>query len=161
MPDTYAQDVREHQTLPLKLVTSVNFRELVLEIRDTGYLTHGLFYYPARFIPQVPRFCLRNYTKEGDWVVDPFAGSGTVGLEAVLMNRNAILIDINPLLNHIVPAKILFQHAYLELHILQEMLDDMMQSSEMSRIYLYCLLLLKVLYINKIILNIKEANTAI
>jgi len=111
------------------LITAVNFRELVPEIRDTGYLTHSLFYYPARFIPQVPRFCLRNYTKEGDWVIDPFAGSGTVGLEAVLMNRNAILIDINPLLNHIVPVKILFQHAYLELHILQKMLDDMMRAS--------------------------------
>jgi hypothetical protein len=113
----------------LKLVTAVNFRELIPEIRDTGYLSHSLFYYPARFIPQIPRFCLREYTKSGDWVIDPFAGSGTVGLEAVLMNRNAILLDINPLLNHIVPAKILFQDAYLDLHILQKMLDDMMQAS--------------------------------
>jgi DNA modification methylase len=112
-----------------QVTTAVSFRELVPEIRGTGYLTHSLFYYPARFIPQVPRFCLRNYTKEGDWVIDPFAGSGTVGLEAVLMNRNAILIDINPLLNHIVPVKILFQHAYLDLHILHKMLDDMMQDS--------------------------------
>jgi hypothetical protein len=106
----------------------VNFRELVSEIRDTGYLTHGLFYYPARFIPQIPRFCLKNYTKPGDWVIDPFAGSGTVGLEAVLMNRNAVLMDINPLLNYIVPAKILFQHAHLDPHMLQKMLDEMAQS---------------------------------
>ena len=113
----------------MKVATVVNFRELVSEIRDTGYLTHNLFYYPARFIPQIARFCLKNYTKGGDWVIDPFAGSGTVGLEAVLINRNAILIDINPLLNHIVPAKILFQYAYLDLHILQKMLDDMMQAS--------------------------------
>ncbi len=113
----------------MNLVTAVNFRELVPEISDTGYITHSLFYYPAKFIPQIPRFCLRNYTKGGDWVIDPFAGSGTVGLEAVLMNRNAILLDINPLLNHIVPAKILFQHVYLERHVLQKMLDDMMRAS--------------------------------
>jgi len=113
----------------VNLVTAVNFRELVPEISDTGYITHSLFYYPAKFIPQIPRFCLRNYTKGGDWVIDPFAGSGTVGLEAVLMNRNAILLDINPLLNHIVPAKILFQHAYLERHVLQKILDDMMRAS--------------------------------
>jgi len=68
----------------------VSFRELVPEVRDTGYLTHGLIYYPARFIPQIPRFCLRTYTEPTDWVIDPFAGSGTVGLEAVLMNRNAM-----------------------------------------------------------------------
>jgi len=37
---------------------SVSFRELVPGARDTGYLTHGLIYYPARFIPGHP-----NYTK--------------------------------------------------------------------------------------------------
>jgi len=108
---------------------AVSFRELVPEIKDTGYLTHGLIYYPARFIPQIPRFCLRTYTEPADWVIDPFAGSGTVGLEAVLMNRNAILLDINPLLNHIVPAKILFQYAHLAPHTLREMLDEMVRAS--------------------------------
>lgn len=110
----------------------VNFRELVPEISDTSYLTHSLFYYPAKFIPQIPRFCLRAYTEPGGWVIDPFAGSGTVGLEATLMNRNAILLDINPLLNHIVPAKILFQYAYLNPHTLQKMLDEMVQASSVS-----------------------------
>jgi DNA modification methylase len=112
---------------------AVSFRELVPEIRDTGYLTHGLIYYPARFIPQIPRFCLCDYTEPGDWVIEPFAGSGTVGLEAVLMNRNAILLDINPLLNHIVPAKILFQYAYLSPHTLQKMLDEMVQASSVEQ----------------------------
>ena len=110
---------------------AVSFRELVPEIKDTGYLTHGLFYYPAKFIPQIPRFCLRTYTEPGDWVIDPFAGSGTVGLEAVLMNRNTILLDINPFLNHIVPAKILFKYAHLEPHTLHEMLDEMMRASSL------------------------------
>ncbi|MFN3762407.1 MAG: DNA methyltransferase, partial [Anaerolineae bacterium] len=81
----------------------VSFRALAPEITDTNYLTHGLFYYPAKFIPQVPRFCLKEYTVQGDWVIDPFAGSATVGLEAVLMGRNALLLDLNPILNHIVP----------------------------------------------------------
>jgi len=111
---------------------SVSFRELVPEIRDTGYLTHGLIYYPARFIPQIPRFCLRTYTEPNDWVIDPFAGSGTVGVEAVLMNRNAILLDINPLLNHIVSAKILFQYAHLDPYTLRAMLDEMVRASSVS-----------------------------
>ena len=29
----------------------ISFRELVPEIKDTGYLTHAIFYYPAKFIP--------------------------------------------------------------------------------------------------------------
>ena len=84
----------------------VSFRELVPEISDTGYLTHAIFYYPAKFIPHVVRYALKSFTKEGDWVVDPFAGSGTVGVEAYLCRRNSFLLDLNPLLNHMIPLKI-------------------------------------------------------
>ena len=84
----------------------ISFRELVPEISDTGYLTHAIFYYPAKFIPQVVRYAINTFTKQEDWVIDPFAGSGTVGLEAYLCKRNAVLLDLNPLLNHIIPLKI-------------------------------------------------------
>jgi DNA modification methylase len=79
----------------------ISFRDLVPEITETGYLTHALYYYPAKFIPHVVRYCLREYTQPGDWVIDPFAGSGTTGVEAALTERNAVLLDLNPLLEHI------------------------------------------------------------
>ncbi len=60
-------------------LTRVSFRELVPEIRDTGYLTHAIFAYPAKFIPQVVRYAIDTFTQAGDWIVDAFAGSGTVG----------------------------------------------------------------------------------
>ena len=107
----------------------VSFRALAPEITDTNYLTHGLFYYPAKFIPHVPRFCLKEYTVQGNWVIDPFAGSATVGLEAVLMGRNALLLDLNPLLNHIVPLKILFRYD-VEIETLRRMLDEMRRAAE-------------------------------
>ena len=84
----------------------ISFRELVPEIKDTGYLTHSIFYYPAKFIPQVVRYALESFTEEGDWVVDPFAGSGTVGVEAYLCKRNAFLLDLNPLLDYMIPLKV-------------------------------------------------------
>ncbi len=105
----------------------VSFRELMPEITDTTYLTHGTFYYPAKFIPQIPRFCLKEYTSENDWVIDPFAGSGTVGLEAVLNKRNAVLLDINPLINHIVPLKIQFRDVDIDKQILTNLLNEMRQ----------------------------------
>jgi len=37
-----------------------------------------------------------RYTKAGDWVLDQFLGSGTTLVEAKLLNRNAVGIDINP-----------------------------------------------------------------
>ena len=87
-------------------VELVSFRELVPEIKDTGYLTHAIFAYPAKFIPQIVRYAITTYTKEGNWIVDPFAGSGTVGVEAYLCKRNALLLDLNLLLNHIMPLKV-------------------------------------------------------
>ncbi len=107
----------------------VSFRDLVPEITDTTYLTHGIFYYPAKFIPQIPRFCLQAYTSENGWIIDPFAGSGTVGLEAVLSRRNAILLDINPILTHIVPLKIQFRDTSVSKQVLVRLLQDMRQSS--------------------------------
>lgn len=39
---------------------------------------------------------LRLYSNEGDIVMDPFAGSGTLGRASLNLNRKYILIDINP-----------------------------------------------------------------
>jgi hypothetical protein len=106
----------------------VSFRELVSEINDTGYLTHAIFAYPAKFIPQVVRYAINTYTKEGDWIVDPFAGSGTVGVEAYLCKRNAVLLDLNPLLNHIMPLKVYRGEERLSEGHLRKLLDGMRES---------------------------------
>ena len=110
-------------------VDLVSFRELVPEINDTGYLTHAIFAYPAKFIPQVVRYAINTYTKEGDWIIDPFAGSGTVGVEAYLCKRNAVLLDLNLLLNHIMPLKIYSGKDRLDEEHLCKLLDDMRESS--------------------------------
>lgn len=102
----------------------ISFRDLVPQISSTTYLTHGLYYYPAKFIPQVVRYALEAYSKQGDWVLDPFGGSATVGLEAVLTGRKAILTDLNLLLNHIVPLKILSAQETLSYATLTERLNS-------------------------------------
>ena len=53
--------------------------------------------YRACFKPQLPRFFIETLTDPGDIVFDPFSGRGTTGLEAALLNRNAVSNDINPL----------------------------------------------------------------
>jgi len=38
-------------------------------------------------------YLITLFTREGDWVLDPFMGSGTTGLACKLLNRNFIGID--------------------------------------------------------------------
>ena len=51
--------------------------------------------YRGNWSPYVPKNLLLKYSKVGDWVLDQFAGSGTSLVEAKLLNRNAIGVDIN------------------------------------------------------------------
>ncbi len=110
-------------------VDFVSFRELVPEITDTGYLTHAIVSYPAKFIPQVVRYAINTYTKEDDWIIDPFAGSGTVGVEAYLCKRNAVLFDLNLLLNHIMPLKVYRGKERLKIESLGNLLDGMIENN--------------------------------
>ncbi len=70
--------------------------ESLKENYNTNYLTHNFHSYPAKFIPKVPRETILSFTKEGDTILDPFCGSGTALVEAKLLNRGAIGIDLNP-----------------------------------------------------------------
>lgn len=45
--------------------------------------------------PYIPRNILLRYSKEGDLVLDQFAGGGTTLVEAKLLSRNIIGVDIN------------------------------------------------------------------
>lgn len=45
--------------------------------------------------PYIPRNLLLRYSKEGDMVLDQFAGGGTTLVEAKLLNRNIIGVDVN------------------------------------------------------------------
>src|SRR4030042_956527 len=62
---------------------------------NTTYLTHNYYSYPAKFIPQVASRLIKENSKVGDIVIDPFMGSGTTIVEALINNRIGIGCDIN------------------------------------------------------------------
>ena len=37
-----------------------------------------------------------KYTNKGDTVLDPFSGFGGIAIESLLLNRNVIINDLNP-----------------------------------------------------------------
>jgi len=49
----------------------------------------------ATFPRELPKRCILAASKEGDIILDPFSGSGTVGEVAKSLGRKAILIDIS------------------------------------------------------------------
>lgn len=64
-------------------------------IKDTSYITHGYYTYPAKFIPQLAARLIKENSSENDIVIDPFLGSGTTVVEAIVNNRIGIGTDIN------------------------------------------------------------------
>lgn len=71
----------------------INIESLwIIDKRDnTG--VHNASYH-GNFVPQIPRQLFERYTKKGDWILDPFMGSGTSLIEAQRMDRNSIGIEI-------------------------------------------------------------------
>lgn len=67
---------------------------------------HSFHRYYGKLIPAIPRAFIRQYTNEKDLIFDPFAGSGTTGVESFYLNRNFLGVEINPLSVMIIKAKL-------------------------------------------------------
>ncbi|MEN3041527.1 MAG: site-specific DNA-methyltransferase [Bacteroidia bacterium] len=76
-----------------------------LSQKETSYLTHSYHQYPAKFIPQLASRLIQEHSREGEWVLDPFMGSGTTLVEARLLRRPSVGIDVNPVAHLIAEAK--------------------------------------------------------
>jgi hypothetical protein len=63
----------------------------------TPRLTHQLFRFPAKFHPPVARQLIEQYSSPSDRLLDPFCGSGTLLVEAVVSGRAATGTDVDPL----------------------------------------------------------------
>lgn len=51
--------------------------------------------YRGNWSPFIPRNIILRYSKEGEWILDQMCGSGTTLVEAKLLGRNAIGVDIS------------------------------------------------------------------
>jgi len=60
-----------------------------------NWVTHDAKY-RGNWSPYIPKNILLRYSQEKDLVLDQFVGGGTTLVEAKLLNRNIIGIDVNP-----------------------------------------------------------------
>lgn len=104
---TTAVSLNGHQTYKEKLVrlltSNLDFRN-----EDTGYASHDLHSFPAKYPPQLPATFINGLTEPGDLVLDPMIGSGTTIVEAVRLQRKATGFDIDPLARLITVVKSTF-----------------------------------------------------
>lgn len=64
----------------------------IIEKRDNSGAHDGSYH--GNFVPQIPHQLFSRYTKKGEWILDPFMGSGTSLIEAQRMGRNSIGIEL-------------------------------------------------------------------
>ncbi|MEX2128250.1 MAG: DNA methyltransferase [Xanthobacteraceae bacterium] len=78
---------------------------LRFEERRPKRLTHYLFRYPAKFHPPIVAALIKKFSRRGDLILDPFCGSATALVEARVLRRNGIGIDVDPVAAFIADAK--------------------------------------------------------
>ena len=64
---------------------------------DSDTMTHGFHSYTARIHPRIASSVIRDFAPRDGVVMDPFCGSGTVLVEAILAGHRAVGSDLNPL----------------------------------------------------------------
>ncbi|MDT3381970.1 hypothetical protein RNI52_31885 [Labrys neptuniae] len=86
---------------------AVNFRSLVPLGSGVDRATHLFHSYPAKLLLNIPLFFINcnKYSLPNSVIYDPFSGSGTVLVEALLAGRRAFGADANPLARLIAAAK--------------------------------------------------------
>jgi len=89
----------------------MNLDQLVAGIHHRGTVsgfTHDFYRYPARFLPVFARAAIEAFTKPGDTILDPFVGGSTSLVEALVLGRNAVGVDISQLAVFLAKAKTTF-----------------------------------------------------
>ena len=90
--------------IPVDLQINNGDRFLFISYEQTRY-THGIHKYPAKFFPELPRWLIKKYTNENEIILDPFGGSATTSIEALLNNRNSVSVDIDPFAQFLAKVK--------------------------------------------------------
>ncbi len=70
-------------------------RTTVWSFPDRGKWATHIGNYRGNWSPYIPRNLILKYTQKEEWVLDQMMGSGTTLVEAKLLERNAIGVDIN------------------------------------------------------------------
>jgi DNA modification methylase len=97
------QSPQEVKTLPYPVERDSHFR--VMTIGASPRYTHYLFRFPAKFHAPIVKWTLDHFAPKNGLVLDPFNGSGTLQVEALVGEYNSIGLDIDLVATYIARAK--------------------------------------------------------
>jgi DNA modification methylase len=97
-------NIIEVQSLPIEIE---NGRTYAIQQPNPNSFTHGYFKYPCKFIPELPRWAIKKYLGDNSIynVFDPFSGSGTTLLEAIVNGNNSFGTEIDSFAKMLVEVK--------------------------------------------------------
>jgi len=78
---------------PKRLIAHIN-HVVLAKGHPRRHLNHKFW---ARKPHNVVEEYIKHYSKKGEIVLDPFVGSGITAVEALVLERKAIAIDLNPI----------------------------------------------------------------
>lgn len=90
---------------------------------------HSFHRYYGKLIPAIPSAFIQEFTQEGDWVFDPFTGSGTTAVESKKLQRNFLGVEINPLSAEIARVKT----TSLDIELLETVNNEIIRKIEEDR----------------------------
>lgn len=97
------EQIIEVESLPTDIKMGATYA--IKQANPNSY-THGMFKYPCKFIPEIPRWGINSYLSGKKGVIfDPFSGSGTTLLEANINGINAFGTEIDDIAKLIIKVK--------------------------------------------------------
>ena len=96
------EQVIEVDSLPMDIVVGATYS---IKQSNPNSFTHGMFKYPCKFIPEIPRWALNKYSSKQGVIFDPFVGSGTTILEANINGIDAYGTEIDDIAKLITRVK--------------------------------------------------------
>jgi hypothetical protein len=87
-------------------LSNLPYKQGDYESRHWGHNRHSICSYPSKLTPSIPYHLIDIFTREGDTVLDPLSGVGTIPFEASLNGRQGIGVDLSPLAYAVSRAKL-------------------------------------------------------
>jgi hypothetical protein len=89
----------------IEIATLIPWKKEPYLTQSWGNWIHKMSSYCGRIKPAFAHWLITLFSNENDVILDPFCGIGTIPLEANLLNRKSIGVDLNPYAYYVALAK--------------------------------------------------------